>query len=312
LGNPGVPKSIPILFANGTPAGCVPVVGETYENVAVAVANAGSGAIKGVKKIGAKKLVNKQLSGAVVPPRSASASSIIQPSAPPVSANTFANSPSVSRPLPPPATNEFPNSPSVSRVAPVPPRSNGSASKIPPPPERANKLPASDPPANDESKSKYEDRVCFFFVLTCSKKKRYASPALLPVKSKPPSVDRASKPATPVLSRRDSGASQIVYVSDVVAPEGVSASMLPGVRSAPPSRALHPELHEPAAPAADPSAPVINPSMQPGYKREFDLGTEAKRVLDPRRHNPVKNTKKKIAVSTPSGSDLKQTFKNIF
>ncbi len=93
---------------------------------------------------------------------------------------------------------------------------------------------------------------------------------MLPVKSKPPSVDRAAKPATPVMPRRDSGAG-IVYVQDVHAPEGllkrfdllffkkkkndlcfakimplfsagVNPSMLPGVRSAPPSRALHPEL----------------------------------------------------------------------
>jgi len=62
-------------------------------------------------------------------------------------------------------------------------------------------------------------------------------------------------------------------------------------------------------PAADPNAPPVQDSMKPGYQREFNVLDETKRVLDPRRHNPVKNTKKKIGVATPSGSDLKQTLK---
>ncbi len=67
--------------------------------------------------------------------------------------------------------------------------------------------------------------------------------------------------------------------------------------------------YEPARPAADPNAPVVQDSMKPGYQREFDMVDETKRVLDIRRHNPVKNTKKKLSVAAPSGSDLKHTLK---
>jgi hypothetical protein len=56
----------------------------------------------------------------------------------------------------------------------------------------------------------------FFLTITITS---YASPALLPVKAKPPSVDRGAKPATPVLTRH----SQQTYVlaSEVQAPEGL-------------------------------------------------------------------------------------------
>ena len=149
LGNPGLPRSIPIVFANGTPAGCVPVVGTSYENAAAKVGGpgvVGSGPLKGVKKVGPKKgVVNKQLSGVSgpVPPRSASTSSIL-PSAPPASASAFPNSPVVGRPLPGPAPAS----------APIPPRSNSTAN-IPPPPDRGSKVLAHDPaPQQEEPKSK--------------------------------------------------------------------------------------------------------------------------------------------------------------
>jgi hypothetical protein len=67
--------------------------------------------------------------------------------------------------------------------------------------------------------------------------------------------------------------------------------------------------YEERPPAVDPNAPVVQDSMKPGYTREFDVVDETKRVLDPRRHNPVKNTKKKMALATPSGSDIKQSLK---
>lgn len=136
LGNPGVPKSIPIVFANGTAAGCVPAAGETYENAAAAAAGAVAVGAKEAKKAGPKKLVNKLVNkqaGAAVPPRSASASSLVQPG--PLS-------PAVSRPLPPPVV--------ASGVAsPVPPRSNQVPAKVPPPPDRANKIPPPSEPAPD-------------------------------------------------------------------------------------------------------------------------------------------------------------------
>ena len=88
--------------------------------------------------------------------------------------------------------------------------------------------------------------------------------------------------------------------------------MMPGTRSAPVATALQPSPGQQRKAAADPNAPVVQDSMQPGYQRETNFVDETKRKLDPRRHNPVKNTKKKIAVGTPSSRDLKSKFKDIF
>jgi hypothetical protein len=282
LGNPGTPKSVPFVFDNGTAAGCVPVVGSSYENAAAhapAAKNAGPmkmAAKKGGAKVGPKKVVpNKQVADvtAAVPP-------------PPARMQSSGNisSPAVTRPAvaaPPHTQPSGTHSPAVGRHMPPPPPPGGVVATAPP----LTVSPNADAEWNGT----------------------YASPALMRVKPKPPTVDRSGKPDSPQVQRH----AQPAYVTPdhVHAPEGVNPAMMPGVRTAPPSRALHPEYYEPKAPAVDPNAPVVHNSMTPGYQREFNLIDETKRTLDPRRHNPVKNTSKKIAVATPSGSDLKEKLK---
>lgn len=185
LGNPGVAKSVAIAFQDGSAGGCVPVVGETYENANNAIAAAGGAGPKGAKKAGPKKLANKQLAGVgVVPPRSASTSSIL-PSAPPASANAaLPYSPALSRPMP-----AGPGVAAAAASSPVPPRPAQAGAKVPPPPDRNSKVlafdpPASQPPPSEEPKSKLRrkkktrERKLTFVLFA----KRYASPALLPVR----------------------------------------------------------------------------------------------------------------------------------
>jgi hypothetical protein len=88
--------------------------------------------------------------------------------------------------------------------------------------------------------------------------------------------------------------------------------MQPGHRTAPRSQVLHPEDHETQNPSVEPGGPPIQDSMTPGYERETNFLDETKRTLDVRRYNPVKNSKKKVAVSTPSSKELKYKMKNLF
>lgn len=92
---------------------------------------------------------------------------------------------------------------------------------------------------------------------------------------------------------------------------GIPSSMTPGVRSAPPSAALHPELQTrptPVATATTPDGkPVVN-SMTPGYQRETNFIDETKRTLDVRRHNPVKKAGKRMDVALPNSKEFLHGF----
>ena len=142
----------------------------------------------------------------------------------------------------------------------------------------------------------------------------YASPGLLPVTPKPPSVNRSDKP---VLARGSQSQNHAAVpppyqtVDPSQSTSDLNSSMMPGHRSAPPSKALYPDYVAPEE-KSDPNVPEVQNSMTPGYQRETNFVDETKRTLDIRRHNPVKNGKKKLSVATPSSRDMKNKLRNIF
>ena len=347
-GTPGQPKSVAVAFDNGTPQGVFATAGQTYHNSAPhalgqAAAAGGSGAIKMAKKGGSQKMGPKKGNSgaagggaaAVPPPPARTGSGIVgspalsrQQPPPPAAAfqqqqqPAFQSSPMVSRPPVPagpnspmvsrhqPPQQQQPNSPMLSRAsAPTPsapPPSNSHQQQFQPNSPMVNRPSAPPPAVSPHFATAGAPPPSASGAAAGEWQGPYHSPALLPVKPKPPSVDRAFKPASPQVPRH---AVHEQAPPPQPLPEGVQSSMVPGTRSAPPSRALHPELYVEKPPAVDPNAPAVHASMQPGYQRETNLLDETKRALDPRRHNPVKNTSKKLSMATPTGSDLKDKLK---
>lgn len=307
-GAPGLPPSIPFVFNNGSPAGCVPVLNQSYGGTVAAPRSPGP--VKNPMKQPMKQKVAKQAGPKKGPTGGGSGVFVPPPPAKQASFGGGADSGGAS-PYPPPPPARGGQPPVAAQPTP------------PPPPQRMNSssgVPQQQPAHGSSSWAPQPDAEW---------NGTYASPKLLPVKPKPPAVNRAEKPQ---LSRGSSGPSpaggmpppyqtvdphanygNAAAVAPPPPPPGVNPSMMPGHRAAPPSRALHPELYEEKPyQQVTPEGPPVHASMQPGYQRETDFMEETKRTLDIRRHNPVKNTKKKIAVATPSTRDLKNDLRKFF